>query len=165
MPKLSERDFVLRAQAVHHYRKQHPHANAHQVAKALRLPYHWVRTFMVQVWYGQQSRAHQTFPRRAKSYEDSPGKRDLLDSLRSDPPATQKDAWERMNQYGIKCGPSMVKRYLAKWGLPIPEPTRGPNAKNKTPNKKLEALRSELVVLCMQHPDAVPTALIKELLE
>lgn len=88
----------------------------------------------------------------------------MMESLKDDPPATLTDAWKRLNQFGVKCTPTQAKRYLIKWGLPVPKPTRGRGAPPKV-NKKPEALRSELIVLCMQHPDAVPTALIKELLE
>lgn len=164
MPRISERAFIIRAQAIHAYRQEHPRANAHQVAKGVGLSYSWVRNFLVQSLYGHQSRAHQTHPKRRRSYEDSPALNHLLASLRSNPPATQSEAWERLNEFGVVCTPSMTPRYLRKWGLPVPAPTRGVNA-GKHSNKPLERLKSELRVLCMQHPDGVPVDLIKELID
>lgn len=164
MPRISDRELILRAQAIHHYRVQHPNATTAEIARGTGLTYKWVHNHLLQVLHGINSKAHQTFTNASLSYENTPAKASMMESLKDNPPTTLTDAWKRLNQFGVKCTPTQAKRYLIKWGLPVPKPTRGRGAPPKI-NKKLEALRSELIVLCMQHPNAVPTALIKELLE
>lgn len=169
MPRLSASKYALRAHYVVEYRRKVPHATPAMVARATGLPYHWVYHFMMQCDKGIQSMAHVMHGRRARSYEEnwrgSPMTNLLIQSLKDNPPKTQREAWERIQEAGMRCGTYMVPKYLKRWGLPVPAATRGATAVNKRPNKKFEELKSAVRVLCMQHPDAVPTALIEELLD
>lgn len=164
MPRISERELIRRAQAIHVYRRENPNATTSQIAKATGLSYNWVHNHLLQILHGLNSRAHQTFTNNRRSYADTPALVSMMESLKSDPPSTLTDAWKRLNQYGVKCTPPGAKRYLIKWGLPVPTPTRGPGSPPRK-NRKLEALKSELRVLCMQHPSGVPVAAIEELID
>ncbi len=168
MPRLSASKYALRAHFVVEHRRKNPHATPAQVAKATGLPYQWVYHFMMQCDKGIQSMAHVMHGRHARSYEKnwkgSPMLNILIQSLTDIPPKTQREAWERIQQAGVRCGTHMVPKYLKRWGLPVPRATRGATAPRRL-NKQLEELKSAVRVLCMQHPDAVPTALIEELLD
>lgn len=165
MPRLSYREANRRGSKVYNAWLEAPNANARQLARATGVPEDWIRDYMVQVRAGLQNKAHTFSPDLKRTYAKGPWLDLLKVDLKNNPPTTIMDAWRRMQSFGVKCSRQHAPKYLRQWGLPVPAATRGATAVNKRPNKKLEELKSAVRVLCMQHPDAVPTVLIEELLD
>ena len=137
--------------------------NAHSISKATGWSYSWCYTAV-------QAVKNSAVPNYSK-----PTRRTEIKSLlaqltakdfRENPPATIKEAQERiMRDTGALVTLQGISHLFEKWGLPIPQKRRGRGYKApEKPNPALETLRSELQVLCMSHPDSIPTSLVKELL-
>ncbi len=80
------------------------------------------------------------------------------------PPKSIGEAVEYIRkEFQLELPYNTVKGYLKRWGVPIPTPTRGRGAPPSLARRNA-ALRGDLEVLIAQYPDAVPTPLLKEIL-